>query len=235
MARVTTDTDHHGRQIGSDNVFYRKRTPHDSVPPFGRDCGRGLGTRFHGHPRPGNKRYLGFTRSDVDCRCIVRVVCRLDLCLLFKTPSLNTWARYNLVYVGMFVLLGGVSEALFTPTTTMAAVISANEAPNELIMDGLPMTVIFTLAASVVITAMWGRQWSRFFAVLLTFTVLVVTLGLNVSIIGLVDIPGSSLYVVAELLGLILWLNVVYLVVFVALEWRGFYSWGHAVKKAESG
>ena len=144
--------------------------------------------------------------------------------LLFKTPSLNTWARYNLIYVGLFVLLGAVSEALFTPRTTIAALIIADEPPTALIADGLPMTVVFTVAASVAITAMWGRQWSRFFAVLLTFTVLVATLGLNISILGFVEIPSSSLYLVAELLGLILVLDVVYLAVFAAVEWRTFAS-----------
>ena len=106
----------------------------------------------------------------------------------------------------------------------MAALIVADEPPVALIMDGLPMTVILSLAASVAITAMWGRQWSRFFAVLLTLTVLVVTLGLNISILGFVEIPSTSLYLVAELLGLVLMLDVVYLAVFSAAEWRGFAS-----------
>jgi hypothetical protein len=48
--------------------------------------------------------------------------------------------------------------------------------------------------------------------------VLVLSLGLNVSAIGLVDIPRGSLYLIMELFGLIVALNGVYAVVFVALE-----------------
>jgi hypothetical protein len=52
-----------------------------------------------------------------------------------------------------------------------------------------------------------------------TATVLVFALGLNISIIGLVEIPRSSAYIVAELVGLILTIVVAYAVVFVVLEW----------------
>ena len=47
---------------------------------------------------------------------------------------------------------------------------------------------------------------------------LVLLLGLNVSAIGLVTIPRGSLYLVLEMFGLILALNVVYVAVFFVLE-----------------
>ena len=50
-------------------------------------------------------------------------------------------------------------------------------------------------------------------------TVLVLALGLNISIFGPADVPRSSAHVVAELVGLIVTIVVVYAVVFVALEW----------------
>jgi hypothetical protein len=46
--------------------------------------------------------------------------------------------------------------------------------------------------------------------------VLVLLLDLNVSVIGLVSFLSSSLYLVIEMLGLIVALNVVYVVVFIA-------------------
>jgi hypothetical protein len=61
-----------------------------------------------------------------------------------------------------------------------------------------------------------GCGWPRFGAVLLTCVVLVLLLDLNVSVIGLVSFLSSSLYLVIEMLGLIVALNVVYVVVFIA-------------------
>jgi hypothetical protein len=43
-------------------------------------------------------------------------------------------------------------------------------------------------------------------------------LGLNVSVIGLVSIPRSSVSIIAELFGLIVALNIVYVLVFIGLE-----------------
>ncbi len=51
---------------------------------------------------------------------------------------------------------------------------------------------------------------------------LVILRGLNVSAIGLVYIPGGSVYLIVELFGLILVINVVYVAVFIALERKGF-------------
>jgi len=140
--------------------------------------------------------------------------------LMFPAPSIGSWWRYNLTYVAMFVALGIASALAFEPTTTMAALTAADEPPHELIVTALPMTVGFTLVAAAVITKLFGRRRRNFGAVLLTCTVLVVLLGLNVSVIGLVDIPRGSQYLVAEMLGLIVFLNVVFAAGFTGLQWK---------------
>jgi hypothetical protein len=48
--------------------------------------------------------------------------------------------------------------------------------------------------------------------------VLILLLGLNVSVIGLVAIPNGSLYVVGELFALIATFNLVYVAIFIALH-----------------
>ena len=48
----------------------------------------------------------------------------------------------------------------------------------------------------------------------MTCAILVVLLGLNVSILGLVFIPGSAISLIAKIFGLILLLNLVYLAIF---------------------
>lgn len=143
--------------------------------------------------------------------------------LLVTVASLRSWLGYNLIYVAMFGLLGVTSVVLFEPVTTMASVVTLNGPPTDLIDQAMPMTVVFTLGMVLLITLLYDRSWVKFVAVLLTCIVLVALLGLNVSAIGLVSIPSGAMYLIVELFALIVLLNVVYLAVFVALEWRLLY------------
>jgi hypothetical protein len=86
----------------------------------------------------------------------------------------------------------------------------------------MPMTAVFTLGMAAIITLLYGRSWVKFASVLLTCIVLVALLGLNVSVIGLVSIPLGSFYLIVEMFGLIVALNVVYVAVFMVLERRRF-------------
>jgi len=140
--------------------------------------------------------------------------------LLAANPSRRSWLVYNLIYVALFCLLGATSVLVFEPVTTMATVITLNGPPTALIGKAMPMTVVFTLGMATLVTLIYGRSFAKFLVVLLTCTVLVSMLGLNVSAIGLVDIPSGSLAVIAKLFGMIVTLNIVYAVVFVALERR---------------
>lgn len=144
--------------------------------------------------------------------------------LLVETPSIAGWLRYNLLYVALFALLGAVSALIFEPVTTMAAVVSANGPPDALIGQAMPMTTAFTLGMAILVLLLYGPSWKRLGAVWLTCVVLVLLLGLNVSVIGLVDIPRGSLYLLAEMFGLIVALNAVYVAVFVALQGRRLYN-----------
>ena len=53
--------------------------------------------------------------------------------LLFKKPSIGSWFRYNLIFIAMFLLLGVASVLIFEPITTVAALMQANDRPDELI------------------------------------------------------------------------------------------------------
>ena len=82
----------------------------------------------------------------------------------------------------------------------------------------MPITIAFTLIMSLVVSLIYGLNWRNFGAILMTCTMLVLLLGLNVSAIGLVNIPHGSVHLVFELFGLILVLNLVYVLVFIGLE-----------------
>jgi hypothetical protein len=153
--------------------------------------------------------------------------------LLVEAPSTGSWLRYNMLYVAMFGLLGAASVLVYEPVTTITALVAANESPDELFGQAMPMTVVFTLATAALVSLLYSRSWPRYAAILLTCAVLVLSLGLNVSVIGLVYIPRGSLYLVAELFGLILAINSVYVAVFIALERKSLVS-GGAVEDAAS-
>ena len=144
--------------------------------------------------------------------------------LLFEKPSLSAWLQFNALFVGMFVLIGLVSVLVFEPVTTLAAVMASDALPDDLILQGLPVTILSPIIMAAVIGRLFARTWVHYAAIFLTCAVLVLLLGLNVAAIGLISIPHSSLYLVAELAGLILSLNVVFTVVFAGLEWKSFFS-----------
>jgi hypothetical protein len=138
--------------------------------------------------------------------------------LLVKRPALKNWLGYNALYDGLLMLLGFVSTLMFEPVTTMAAVTQLNGPPDALIGQAMPVTAVFTVLMALTISLVYGFRWSRFGAAVLTSTVLVLLLGLNVSVIGLVSIPRGSWYLIGEMYGLILMLNGVYVAVWAALE-----------------
>ena len=138
--------------------------------------------------------------------------------LLVERPSWRSWLIYNLIYVGTLFLLGLVSLLMFEPITTIAALSAAGGLPMDLLEQAMPMTAVFTLLMSVVITLGYGRSWTKFSAVLLTSILLVLLLGHNVFILGLVAIPRGSMYLVLEMFGLIILLNIVYVVAFGLFE-----------------
>jgi hypothetical protein len=137
---------------------------------------------------------------------------------LFRPPSTTTWVLYNLVYVALFFLLGILSILIFEPVATIPQLIMANEPPAELIRQAMPLTLGFILGSGALMTMLWGRNLVDIAAILLTCTVLIILLGLNVSVLGLVYLPGSAISLVAKLFGLIAALNAVYLVIYLLLE-----------------
>jgi hypothetical protein len=131
------------------------------------------------------------------------------------TPSASaaSWLRYNLMFLAMFVVLGVVSVAVFDPTTTIAALLQTNEPPQELIGRALPMTGAFMVATAVVLSVLYRVSWYGALSLLVTSATLVLLLGLNISILGLVAVPSGEVRVLAETFGLLASLAVVYVAV----------------------
>jgi hypothetical protein len=134
-------------------------------------------------------------------------------------PSIRTWLGYNASYVIALAVLGLVSLAVFEPRTTMAEVLTLDGPPLDLIADAIPLTIAFTIATALILGAMFGRTPAAFGTILVTTSVLVVLLGLDVSVIGMIRIPIESLYLVVELAGLIVVLAGSFAAVVIVLAW----------------
>lgn len=138
--------------------------------------------------------------------------------LIFE-PSIRTWLGYNAAYVIALAILGLISVLVFEPRTTMAELLRLSGPPTDLIGDALPLTIGFTLGTTVLLSILFARRVTAFLAILATTTVLVVLLGLDVSVIGMIRIPTASTYLVAELAGLILVLAGSFATMVIAIAW----------------
>ena len=144
--------------------------------------------------------------------------------LFTDRPTLTGWAAFNGLFVILLLLLGAASLIVFEPVTTMAEVISGDGPPDELFGQAMPLTVAYTLAAAVLVTAVWGWGWRRLAATSVTSVALILLFGLNISTIGLVDIPGEAAHVVGRFFGLIGLLGFAYAGTFAVLERRSLFA-----------
>lgn len=150
------------------------------------------------------------------------VVCGVSLAwsysALVQQPSSETWIAYIAGFAVMFCLLALASVVVFEPVTTMAAVLAAGGPIDDLFGRALPLSIGFAVVFPIVLVRLFGRGWSSLGPPLVTSVLLMALLGMNVSAIGLVDIPVEGWYLVAELLGLVVTLGVVYMIVALAVD-----------------
>ena len=79
-----------------------------------------------------------------------------------------------------------------------------------------------------VLFRIYGRTQEHFLAILASSAVLVLLLGLNSSLMGLVYVPAQSYYLVVETSGMILALNLVFAASFAFLKWKHLMARGYA-------
>jgi hypothetical protein len=127
-----------------------------------------------------------------------------------RNPTVRTWMLYNALYVLVLIALGATSVLAFTPVTTIADLLRSSEPPRALIAHALPMTVGFTAVSAVGLMALYRPDWKGAVAILVTTLAVVLFLGMNISILGLVVVPRSARWVLGEVLALIVTLALTY-------------------------
>ena len=127
---------------------------------------------------------------------------------VFASGTTSTWVIWNTAQTGLLLLLGLVSLLVFSPQWSMAELMVAEPPLGELFGQALPLMAAFTVIGSIALWAAFSRRASALPSVVATVALLVVLLGHNAAIIGLVDIPAGGYDLVAEMLGLIVILGV---------------------------
>jgi hypothetical protein len=138
--------------------------------------------------------------------------------VLVPHPSVGSWLRYNLVYLVLFVALAVVSIAVFEPIATIPELTAMGGSPGDLITQSMPLNLAAVVVGTVLVTSLFGGGRRAVGPVMLGVAVLVLFLGHNVSIIGLVEFGAGDLFLLAEFAGLIVAINAVFVAAFLVLE-----------------
>ncbi|MDJ0665590.1 MAG: hypothetical protein QNJ75_13645 [Acidimicrobiia bacterium] len=136
---------------------------------------------------------------------------------LFDGYSLRTWLGYNAAHLAVFAALGVASIVVFESVTTVAAVMARGGPVDDLIARALPMTVTFIVLATVAMGIALGRGWRDYLRLAATIGLLMLFLGSNISVLGLVDFGGAPLGPLVTFLALTFLLAAVYAVAFSVL------------------
>lgn len=135
-------------------------------------------------------------------------------------PSVGSWVRYNLTYLGLFALIPPISVLMFDPVITVVEASNSDGPLTDLLVEAAPLTVVSMLGIATIVTLLFGSLRRDFGPTLVTSIVLMLFLGLNLTIMGLVDFSGGDLGVVAGFMALIAFIVAVFVTAFTALEWR---------------
>ncbi|MDX1613350.1 MAG: hypothetical protein R3300_03510 [Candidatus Promineifilaceae bacterium] len=139
--------------------------------------------------------------------------------LLADKPSVGDWLGYNGLYLILLFALGPISLLVFEPVITIPALLaSPNGLPSDLVREVIPLVLVYTVAMSATITLRHGRRWSALMAVLPATAALMALLGLNIAAMGLVVLSSGWAPMFVELLALIVTLDLVYALTFIALD-----------------
>lgn len=136
---------------------------------------------------------------------VIGAVIVWSFCVVSKPPTTTRWMLYSAIHVVMLVLLGVASLFAFEPTTSFASLFGplGLQVADRLVMEAVPLTIVFTFVAAAVVTLIFGRRLWHFGPILAATALVMAALGLNVSILGLIDLQSSSVYAVVEFLALI--------------------------------
>jgi hypothetical protein len=151
-------------------------------------------------------------------------VCGLCLAWSYRVtsdaPSPAGWLLYNLLFVGLFVLLGAVSFLLYEPVYTIPGLVSGVESPDMLLRKAIPLSAGFGLITGIGMSLVRGRSVHRATSLIVTSVAITVLLGHNTAILGMVHMTQEAVPLLVQFYGLIAVIMVGNAAIFLLLERR---------------
>ena len=108
------------------------------------------------------------------------------------------WLGYNGSYAALLIGLGIVSLVVLEPQFTMAELMLSDDALAQVIPPAVPLMIVACAVGTLLLWSLLGRKGSAFIPLLVTQVLLVLLVGHNLAILGVVEMSASLLYVAAE-------------------------------------
>jgi len=120
---------------------------------------------------------------------------------LVDSGTTFSWAIFVGLFTSMFGLLALASSIVYEPIITMAEVVESTGGNPIPIGESMGLMVVFTLGWAGFLSVFYRRGWRGFAAALVATAILMLILGVNVSTMGLVEIPTTGWVLVLEFFG----------------------------------
>lgn len=109
---------------------------------------------------------------------------------------------------------------MFDPVITVVEATESDGPLTDLLVEAMPLTIISVVAIAVIVSLLFGSLRRDLGPSLVASVVLMVFLGLNLTIMGLVEFSASDMGVIVGFMGLVAFLGAVFTAAFVVLEWN---------------
>lgn len=129
---------------------------------------------------------------------------------LFRPHSFGRWAVWNLAILAALGVLAISSVLIYQPVATMGAIMERGGPVDDLIVQALPLTAVFIVVMTGAFGLAFGHERGDYVRLLVTITVLTLLVGINLSVLGLIDFAGGSMGPLMTFFGLIVLLDVAY-------------------------
>jgi hypothetical protein len=137
-------------------------------------------------------------------------LCGLTLAWSYRVAvqphSLRRWLGWNGAVVVLLSVLGVSSFLIFEPSYSMAELLVADDPLGDVLPPAMPLLIVATLAGTLAMWAVSGRKPAALAPILVTQALIVLLVGHNLAILGMVDMSGAVARMVGELALLIAFL-----------------------------
>jgi hypothetical protein len=122
--------------------------------------------------------------------------------------STRRWFAYNASCATLIVALGAASFLALDPQFTMAELMVADDALGKVIPPAVPLMIAATLVGTLILWVLFSRTRAAVIPILVTQILLVLLVGHNLAILGLVEMSSDVLRFFGEFVALTAFLAV---------------------------